>query len=294
MSGKVSVVILNYYGKNDTLDCLDSLNQSNDTKFFKVLLINNSPDEVFSQTELTKYSFHMDYVCPDKNYGFAGGCNIGIKKALDDPECSYIMLLNNDTIVTKGTVNSFIKYADNHSDTLLNPVIAFYYTKKVQCTGGGFNLFFGLSRNINKNKRIEDIQLDIEPDYLNGCCIFAKKNLFRNVGLFDERFFMYCEDLDFSVRAKKLGYKLCALNNIVIYHKHSQSTDSSRKQFYICRNMVLFVTKNYSRIFAVLLLPVYFIIQFLIGIFIYKNKNVFVVFNSVINGFLAGFKKNKL
>ena len=294
MNTKVSIVILNYYGKNDTLECLDSLDQTGDTKFFKVVLVNNSPDELFSQEDLTKYSYHIDYICPDKNYGFAGGCNIGIKKALDDPECAYIMLLNNDTLVPEGVVSRFVSHAHQANGTLFNPLIVFYHTKKVQCTGGGFNLFFGLSRNINKNKEIEDITVDIEPDYLNGCCIFAEKNVFKKVGVFDERFFMYCEDLDFSVRAKKQGYKLRAVKDIVIYHKHSQSTDSSKKQFYICRNMLWFVTKNYGFLFVVLLVPVFFVTQLLVGIFVYKNKNILSVINSILKGFLAGLRKNKL
>ena len=294
MNGKVSIIILNYYGKNDTVGCLDSLEKTGDKKFFKVVLVNNSPDEIFSQTDLTKYSYNIDYVCPDKNYGFAGGCNIGIKKAFADPECSYIMLLNNDTLVTDCTVSGLIKHAENSGDTLFNPVIVFYHTRKVQCTGGAFNLFLGLSRNINKNRKIEDIRQNIEPDYLNGCCIFAGKNLFKQTGLFDERFFMYCEDLDFSIRAKKQGFKLCAVNDSVIYHKHSQSTDSSKKQFYICRNTVWFVIKNYGYFFAAVIAPVYFITQILAGLMVYKNRNVLSVIKLVCRGFFEGFKKNKL
>ncbi|MCD6460815.1 glycosyltransferase family 2 protein [bacterium] len=294
MNKKASIIILNYYGKKETLECLCSLNQSGDTELFKIILVNNSPDERFSETELKKYFYLIDYICPDKNYGFAGGCNIGIKKALNDPECAYIMLLNNDTIVTRGAINRFIRHCDNQPDTLFNPVIVFYHTKKVQCTGGDFNLFFGYSKNINKNKNPADIKNNVEPYYLNGCCIFAEKNIFAEIGLFDERFFMYCEDLDLSARAKKAGYKLCAVKDILIYHKHSKSTDLSKKQFYICRNTVLFIRKNYNFIYAVLLLPLYFFIQLLIGVLVYKNKNIFALLNAVTAGFFAGFSKNKL
>lgn len=284
----IYILILNYYGRDDTRACLDSLEKVSSESIFKVLLINNSRDEHFSDADLTKYSYRVEYIEPEKNLGFCGGNNLGIQKALSDPACGYIMLLNNDTIVTQGGIKNLRAFCDTNPDHLVSPMIAFHSTGTLQCTGGGWSLLFGYARNINKGKNPRDIREDVVPFYLNGCCICAKKEVFNTIGFFDEHYFTYGEDIDLSIRAKRCGYQLRVLKDALIYHKHSKSVNTRLKQYRICRSTVICIRKNYHPGLLFVLLPVHVMTQAVIGFSVFGIRNIFVLFKGIFAGFYDG------
>ncbi|MCB1196551.1 glycosyltransferase family 2 protein [bacterium] len=282
-----NIIILNYNGKPDTMECLQSLAADKSLANIKVILINNSSDEQFSKQELTSFPFPVRYMPLTENKGFCRGNNLGIAKSLADPECKFIMLLNNDTIVPSGTIQRLRAVCEQHPRWLLNPLIAFHYSGKVQCTGGKWNLLTGLSRNFNKGKLPEQITEDITPYYLNGCCIYAHRSVFDDIGGFDRNFFTYCEDLDLSYRAKRRKYVLRVIHDAIVYHKHSKSSQPLLKHYYICRNTALFVMKHFP-LLSVLVLPIHYFFQLIAGIHVYKTLNPFKLFYVVTKGFSDG------
>ncbi len=289
----IHIIILNYYGKSDTLACLESLDKNTEIAGFKVILVNNSPAEPFLDTELYGYKFAVEYVKADKNLGFCGGNNLAIQKSLEDTQCGYIMLLNNDTLVTKGLLKKFKYVCDENASFILNPLIIFYATGKLQCTGGQWSLLFGYARNINKGKQPDSIREDITPFYLNGCCLFARKEVFEKTGLLDKDYFAYGEDIDFSIRAKKLGYNLRVIHDACIYHRHSRTGNPLLKQYLICRNNVLCIRKNYSLLIFFTLCPIHFITQALIGYFVFKNRNIIRLIACIITGYYDGLTNKR-
>ena len=285
----INIIILNYNGKNDTIECLDSIAQNTSLPQIKILLINNSPSEKFTPSELSQYPFTIDYIPLSENKGFCGGNNVGITQSLTDPNCAFIMLLNNDTIVPDDMIQTLRSRCEDTPTQILNPIIVFSDSHKIQCTGGKWSVLSGLARNYNKGKLSAQITTDITPDYLSGCCIFAHRDAFDDIGVLDEDFFTYCEDMDFSRRAQKKGYTLQVVKDAVLYHKHSQGSSSPVKVYLICRNTVLFMRKHFPLLLPVLI-PIHYLFQLAVGFVIHKIRNIFILFKIVTVGFMDGIR----
>jgi len=292
-NNRINIIILNYFGKNDTIECLESLNKSPISDTFRIILINNSAEEIFDKNLFKKFGFEVEYIQPEKNTGFCAGNNIGLKLSYTDNKCGYIMLLNNDTVLEPDAVAVLKNKCDKNPVSLINPILVFYDTKKIQCTGGYWNLFFGIAININKGKFPDEIKKEAHPYFLNGCCIFGKKEIFEKTGFLDETFFAYGEDIDFSMRAKKAGIELKVANGAVVYHKHSKSSNGYNKQYLICRNNYILVKKNFGKIYFFIFAPIHIFFQIVIGYFIFKNTNIKRMLKSVLLGYFDGIRNRK-
>ncbi len=292
-ANRINIIILNYFGKSDTIECLDSLNECSLAEIFRIILVNNSTQDKFDKNIFEKYRFEVTYISNEKNLGFCGGNNLGLKISYEDDQCGYIMLLNNDTSLDQNAVNSLKKVCDQNPNSLLNPLIVFHNTKLLQCTGGYWNIFLGIASNINKGKLPDEIKHEIHPYFLNGCCIFGIKETFSKVGFLDETYFAYGEDIDFSIRAKRGGIKLMVVNDSIVYHKHSKSSNTYNKQYLICRNNYKCIKKNFNKIYFWIFAPLHFVLQMIIGYFVFKNKNIKKLIRVITIGYYDGIKNNR-
>jgi hypothetical protein len=144
-----------------------------------------------------------------KNLGFAAGANIGIKYVLRQGT-EAILLLNPDTIVTKNFLRPLVK---NPAD-IVSPVIKFKRDgSRIYDFGGKINWWLG------RTSHIANFSEDI--DYISGCAMLIKRPVLEKIGFFDERFFLYFEDVDFCLRAKKAGLKISVEPKSVIFHQLS-------------------------------------------------------------------------
>lgn len=288
----VYIILINYNGLSDTIECLESLLKIK-YESYKIIVVDNASSK--NESSILSNKFPEIKILENKiNLGFTGGNNLGIKEALKDKECRYILMINNDTIVTRDFLEKLIIYAELHPDTLISPKILFNKTDRIQCMGGKIIKPFGISVNYLKNKKSYKINRIIEPDFLSGCCILIPKKVIKNLGLLDEQYFAYWEDTEYCFRAKRAGYKLAVMPNSVIWHKHSKSTELNpgKKQYFLIRNQIIFVKKYFNPWEKILILILFVpLFHFIFNFFRYKNIK-FIPF--ILKGYLDGSKMSKI
>ena len=249
----IAVILVNWKKYNLTSNCIDSLNKSN-YKNFKIILVDNEYSEK-SLIEL-KNKYNELIVFKEKNnLGFAGGNNIGIRYALEN-DYDYIMLLNNDTEVTQNFILPLVERIEkDHFLGAVQPLILNFLNKSIIWNAGGkLNKFLGItSTRLNNNKLNSSIVFDDFTDWISGCGILIKSEIVKKIGLLDEKFFTYYEDVDWSLRMKSLGYDLGFVKESIIYHHGSSSSKnkktkegviSSKIHYFNIRNHILLLKKH--------------------------------------------------
>ncbi|MBI2594623.1 glycosyltransferase family 2 protein [Candidatus Curtissbacteria bacterium] len=257
---KIAIVVLNYNGLADTLECLESLKKLKKDGFEIITIVvdNNSQDG--SPGTFSKLR-RIVFIKNNQNLGYSGGNNVGIKLALRRG-ADYILILNNDTLVDQDLLVNLTratKYADIICPKIyFAPGFEFHkdrYPKSDQgrviwYAGGRIDwqnilgIHFGVDkvdhRQFSKRKEI---------DLATGACFLAKRKVFEKIGFFDEKYFLYLEDMDFCVRAKKAGFKILFEPKAVLWHKNASSAGGSGsplQDYYITRNRLLFAFKYAS------------------------------------------------
>jgi GT2 family glycosyltransferase len=249
---KISLITLNWNGYKDTSELLNSLKNVKSPKF-KVLVVDNNSTGDDVQKLKQNYNGFIDVIKCDTNLGFAGGNNVGIKKALND-NADYILLINNDTIVEPEFLKVLVDKMDsNRNIGIIAPQINYYdYPYKIWSAGGKINKIraSGFARYYKNNNIIKNSDKIVE--FVSGCCMLIRKEVIRDVGLFDENYFLYIEDTDFCYRTVKSGYNIIVTGYTKIYHKVSSSSElfsSSAPIYYATRNRLFFTRKNFPETF---------------------------------------------
>ncbi len=256
---KVFIIILNWNRPNDTLDCLESLKKLNVDGFtLKVVLVDNgsSDDSVKQFKKYNSGNLELKLIENKDNHGFAAGNNVGIAYALDKG-ADYLFILNNDTIVDKNIIIEFLAAAKKYSDSgMFTPKIYFAkgfefhkkYKKsdlgKVLWSAGGsidWNNVYATNKSVDEVDRGQ-YSRDLQTDFATGAAMFVRADVIQKYGAFDERYFMYLEDVDLCERYKKDGGKIMYVYKAVLWHKVAQSSaiGSDLNDYYITRNRLLF------------------------------------------------------
>jgi len=244
---KVTIVILTWNNKDDTIECLDSLRALTYPNFDIVLVDNGSTDGSLSYIS-ARYP-DVAIVANEKNLGFAEGNNVGITYALAKGT-EYVLILNNDTVAEPGFLDALMEVAESDPRIgIIGPKIVYYHNPaKIWSTGGRINLFTGVSTNIRDNDSHESCQGVKIVDYVSGCALLIKTEAIQRVGLFDKDYFLYLEDSDLSFRAHLQGYLSIVNCDTTIRHKAGASSSIVRDSiyYYFARNSLLFLKKNGS------------------------------------------------
>lgn len=239
MEPSVAIVILNWNGWRDTIACLNSLSKLS-YKAYKIFVVDNgSKDD--SVTRLRTFDPSLEIIETGKNLGFAGGCNVGIRNALNGG-FSYVWLLNNDAIADQHALSEMVVAAE--SDTQIGAVgSTIYYMDSPHCIqacgGGRISFWTGCSRHLETNERL---------DYLTGASLLLRRDALRQVGLLDDvAYFMYWEDVDLSYRLRAANWRLFVATGSRIWHKGAASTgkDSYTLELYGSKSVVRFFRKHY-------------------------------------------------
>jgi len=216
-STKVEIIILTWNGKEDTIECLNSLLKVNYDNFDITVVDNASNDD--SAERIAAEFPSVKLLKNNENLMYAGGNNVGIKEALRG-EAEYILLLNNDTILHEDFLKYLLEsFKSDDKIGIVAPKINYYNNRKLIWYAGGFvNLFTGniFHRGLRK---WDDGKYDLsnEVDYATGCCMLIKRKLFEKIGLLDEEYYIYSEDVDFSFKAHAAGYKVVFEPRSLIY-----------------------------------------------------------------------------
>ncbi|MFA5119237.1 MAG: glycosyltransferase family 2 protein [Candidatus Omnitrophota bacterium] len=247
---KIIVIIVNYNKNRDTLECLNSLKKVT-YPIYGVIIIDNSTNEDSCLYDYSVNDGLIKYIKIGENIGFAEGNNVGIKEALTvDPD--YILLLNNDTVVKEDFLDKLIEPVVKHKVDLATGKI-YYYDKPDTIWGAGGKIDWkrgmGVLYGINKkDKKIFNVVRDVS--FISGCMMFIKKDVFMRIGCLSDDFFMYCEDVDFCLRALKADLKMIYVPESVIWHRvgAKEMNGSAFHFYYFIRNSLIIVL-TYGRFF---------------------------------------------
>lgn len=253
----VYIIVLNWNGKTDTIECIRSLKEITYDNYKIVIIDNASVDG--SVAEIKKLFPDIKIIENKENLGFAGGNNVGIDYAMDN-SADYVLLLNNDTIVDKSFLSELMKVGESDPNIgLLGPKTFFHgEPKRIWFAGGKVNWM----RNSGSHIGIDEIDLGQydkvrDADYLTGCCLLIKKAVIGKIGKLSEDYFLYYEDTDFCLRAENSGYRCVFVPESKILHKISRSTKpgSSSYIYYHTRNGLMLAKRNGSLLNRVLIYP---------------------------------------
>ena len=242
----LSIITVNYNGLKDTCELIDSI-PFNDT--MEVIVVDNASKQDEATLIHKKYP-HVIIIRSDTNLGFAGGNNLGIKAA----KGKYIFLINNDTILKDFDFDSLINRLESSPEIgVVCPKIKFTWgNNPIQFAG-----YTSISQITVRNKAIgfgeDDLgQYDIPhpTPYAHGAAMIIKREVIDKIGLMPECYFLYYEELDWSMTITRAGYEIWYEPACTIYHKESQTTgqNSALRTYYITRNRLLLVKRNWKGI----------------------------------------------
>lgn len=255
---KVVVSLLNYNNAEETKECLLSLTKIKRNGFsVETILIDNASKEPFNIKEEDYQSISLTVFKNSLNLGFAGGHNLSFRFALQK-KADFVLVLNNDTLLDSDFL-SYLVASLQANDKIGIAAPKIYYSKgseyhkmyskedlgKVIWYAGGKIDW----QNVN-GSHIGVDEVDSEKynragitEFATGCCMLIKLDALKKTGFFDERYFLYFEDLDLNVRMKKNGYQVCYEPKAFIWHKNASSTGgsgSSIQDYFVSRNRLLF------------------------------------------------------
>lgn len=240
---ETAVVLVNYNGLSDTLDCIDSLHKS--TVPLKIIVIDNASKDDETYFISQKYP-DVKVFRQEENLGFAGGNNIGIQWALDN-DYEYIALLNNDTIIDPKLFESL--KAEAGQNTVVAPYMYCHSAPDELWYGGGhIDRWTGNAKHIYAPS--ENMQ-PFESTLVTGCCFMAHRTIWEKTGLLDDSYFMYNEDTDFCIRLMQNGFKMKTVPQAKLWHKVGKSSGGEASPlscYYITRNR-LHLLKIYKDFF---------------------------------------------
>jgi len=251
----IGIIMVNYNGLTDTVECIDSIRQMS-YKNFKIIVVDNkSTDDSVKRLREKKMEADFELIECESNLGFSAGNNAGIQYALD-LGVEYLLLINNDTL----TDTEFLKnLMDKTTQLPKNSVTTgtIYYSenrKMIWYGGGGFNKRTAKVSHFGFGSQMFRLPPDpIEVSFISGCCMCIPSAIIEKVGLLDENYFLYEEDVDYCYRLQNNGVKLFYIPDAVLYHKVSSSTGktnqmSATTQYYMVRNKFFFINRYYSGI----------------------------------------------
>ncbi len=296
---RVSIIILNWNGWEDTIECLESVYQITYPNYDVIVVDNGSVNESvekikeYAEGRLTVESSFFEYATENKplqyielsleeaetgegaektvahvpsnnnliliksgkNFGFAEGNNIGIRYAFKALNPEYVLLLNNDTVVDRDFLTELVNVTESDEMIAFAGPKNYYYdyhgrTDVINFAGGKITMWRGKSEHIGRGD-IDEGQYDriTSTDYVTGACLLARRETIEEVGLLDPVYFLYWEETDWCMRARKAGFKLLYVPKAKIWHKVSASSKNQKNliiKYYSIRNRSRFVMKNGS------------------------------------------------
>ena len=278
---KVSIIVLNFNGINDTKKCLKSLLKTT-YKNFQIFLVDNGSDK--NHAEILKKIFNsrkIHFIRLEKNLGFTGGNNLLMKQITD----KYILLLNNDVEVPKDWLNPLVDIMEKNSKiAVVQPKILWSRNKKyfdyAGACGGYIDIFgYPFTRGrifstIEKDTGQYDTVADIF--WASGAAMMIRSSVLKKVGYFDEQFFNYMEEIDLCFRIRTFGYRVVCEPSSYVYHKvaGTASRNERQKRFWEHRNNVLLIIKNYPFLQLIYILPIRMTMEYMSILYYLLTKRI--------------------
>lgn len=259
----VSIILINYNSSEDTIECLESLVKVKASNCkHTIIVVDNASKDVF-ELPAALQQFNIDVVRSDANKGFTGGNNLGIYYGIEKYNSDYVLLLNNDTTVDPDFLRTLVKTAESDPKIGMVGSKIYFYTgreyhtnsykkeelgKIIWYAGGSidWNHLAAFHRGVDEVDRGQ-FNSQTESDFATGCSVLIKREILEKIGTFDKRFFLYLEDVDWSVRVSKAGYRVAFCPESLVWHKNAGSSGGSgskTQEYYQTRNRFLLAFKH--------------------------------------------------
>lgn len=229
-------LILNYKAATETISCVESLIAHCPALDHIVVVDNDSRDGsalAFDQWRESRRLDQVTVLCNPRNNGYAGGNNYGLRWAMEHLQPKYFWILNNDTYVDSDAFTPLLRALEGNDRQFVGSAVLSAESGRLECYGGGkLYPLFGKARLLGKDQTIEAMQQTGQaPDYLMGCSLAFSASLLDRIGLMDESYFMYSEEVDWQFRARKHGVGIQVIPASRLYH-YGSMTMGSRSAFY--------------------------------------------------------------
>jgi GT2 family glycosyltransferase len=241
----ISIITLNWNTTTVTCDFLRSVLKENTYEHIEVIVVDNASKE--DPTPELKAAYpDVKVLRNDENLGFAGGNNAGVRIARGD----YFFIVNNDTEFTPGLLEGLLEIFEKYPDAGIACPKFHYFFQKGTIEYAGYNavnIFTGRNGMIGSREEDKGQYNEVRSThYAHGGAMLVPRKVIEEAGMMYETFFLYYEELDWSERIKKKGYKIYYQPASLIYHKESMTTGkfSPLKTFYLTRNRILFMRRN--------------------------------------------------
>jgi hypothetical protein len=225
----------------------------------EIIIVDNASD-INSENEFKEIIPELLFIRSKTNIGFAGGNNLGIAQAKGD----YILLLNNDTEIVKGSIETLVNELKSDNNIgLLSPLILYHDDQTIIQYAGFTPLNYLTARNkqlgLYKKNTGQYNELSYQTGFCHGAAVICRKTDLIKAGLMDESYFLYYEELDWCEKFKRIGKTINFTGKTHIYHKESISVgkDSPIKIYFMTRNRMLFIRKN-TGLFNTILFSLYY------------------------------------
>lgn len=261
---KVSIIILNWNGLDDTAECLESLKKVNYPNY-EVIVVDNASDGNDAGVLKEKFGDYIHLIQNDKNYGCGEGFNIGIRYVLADSQPEYIMIMNNDVVVAPDFLDELVRVAESDEQIgIVGPKIYYYDYKGrndvIWSAGGKIQRWsLKIRRQIGiKDNDLAKYQALASVDWITGAVLMFKSYLTEKVGLLNPWYFIGYEDIEYCLKVRKHGFKIYYVPTARVWHKVGVSLkkakileeDAASRYYFVKRSFPLPVY-----IYHLLLLP---------------------------------------
>jgi GT2 family glycosyltransferase len=238
MKNTVSIIIVSHNNFNDTIACINSILLSNYINY-RITVVDISTN-VSQENELNKLIIDERITDKDffiwlkrENKGYAFAANEGIKSSSNNQEISYYWILNNDTIILSNTLEQLLKKAESEVEVgIIGSKILYHHDHSIiNSVGGKFNPYTAWMYNIGLQEK-DMSQYDnnnFKFNYVYGASLFVTKKFVETVGLMNENYFLYYEELDWAIRGLRNNFKISYCYPSVIYHKQGAATGNKAR-----------------------------------------------------------------
>ncbi|MBI5806387.1 glycosyltransferase family 2 protein [candidate division TA06 bacterium] len=258
MNVDVAIVIVNWCKADLTIKAIESIKYDPNI-IVKIIVADNGSND--DSIEKLKRLSNIDLMPLDKNYGYAIGNNIATRYAIKNYNPNYILLLNNDAILSPNTLNLFMKFSETAA--ILAPKIYYYNSDIIWACGGYVKNKQAMAMNIGQDE-CDRNQFNIirDVDFASGCAMWIDTKVIKGIGLLGEKYISYYEDVDYCLRARRSGYSIKYVPDIVVYH-HTGATSggeyNSYQSYFRWRNRLLLNQSNGTQIHKIvfmIILPI--------------------------------------
>ena len=249
---ELSVITITYNGLEDTLELLESLSVALSKIQSEIIVVDNG-SRINEALEIENRYPQVITLRSELNLGFAGGNNLGIKQA----KGKYLLFINNDTIVYDNLYSLVERMENNKTLGALSPKIRFAFDdKRIQFAGYSKLSTITLRNKLIGYEEIDKGQYDkfCKTSYVHGAAMIIPRSVIESVGEMPELYFLYYEELDWSVMISNAGYELAYDPTCTVYHKESRATGrgSALREYYLTRNRLIFALRNTKGFICVL------------------------------------------